>query len=62
MTKPQKKEKKKTPTKNRGTWRLVQSPTSTAYLQTQSLFIAAHPPILMLEDQLKLHIASTSQW
>ena len=38
-----------------------QSPTSTTILQRQSLIIATHPPILKLEDQLKLHTASTSQ-
>ena len=43
------------------TWRLVQSPTSTAILQTQSLIPATHPPILKREDQLKLHSTSTSQ-
>ena len=43
------------------TWRLVQSPTSTAILQKQSLIPTTHPPVLKLEDQLKLHIASTSQ-
>ena len=43
------------------TWRLVQSPTSTAILQKQSLVLTTHPPSLKLEDQLKLHTASTSQ-
>ena len=43
------------------TWRLVQSPTSTAILQKQSLIPSTHPPILKLEDQLKLRIASTFQ-
>ena len=43
------------------TWRLVQSPTSTAIFQKQSIIPATHPLILKLEDQLKLHIASTSQ-
>ena len=43
------------------TWRLVQSPTSTAILQKQSLIPATHPPVLKLEDQWKLHTASTSQ-
>ena len=42
-------------------WRLVQSPTSTAILQKQSLIPTTHPSILKLEDQLKLHTASTSQ-
>ena len=43
------------------TWRLVQSPTSTAILQTHNPLIpATHPPVLKLEDQLKLRIASTS--
>ena len=43
------------------TWRLVQSPTSTAILQKQSLIPATHPPVLKLEDQLKLCTTSTSQ-
>ena len=43
------------------TWRLVQSPTSTAIFQKQSLIPATHPLVLKLEDQLKLHTASTSQ-
>ena len=43
------------------TWRLVQSPTSTAILQKQSLIPTTHPSILKLEDQLKLHTASASQ-
>ena len=43
------------------TWRLVQSPTSIAILQKQSLIPATHPPILKLEDQLKLHTTSISQ-
>ena len=43
------------------TWRLVQSPTSTAILQKQSLIPATHPPVLKLEDQLKLHTALASQ-
>ena len=42
------------------TWRLVQSPTSTAILQEKSLITAIHPPVLKLEDQLKLRTASTS--
>ena len=43
------------------TWRLVQSPTSTAILQKQSLIPATHPPVLKLEGQLKLHTASAIQ-
>ena len=43
------------------TWRLVQSPTSTVIFQKQSLIPATHPPILKLENQLKLHITSASQ-
>ena len=43
------------------TWRLVQSPTSAAILQKQTLILATHPPVLKLEDQLKLHTASASQ-
>ena len=43
------------------TWRLIQSPTSIVILQKQSLIPTTHPPILKLEDQLKLHIASASQ-
>ena len=43
------------------TWRLVQSPTSTAILQKQSLIPVTHPPVLKLEDQLKLRTASTFQ-
>ena len=43
------------------TWRLVQSPTSTAILQKQSIILTTHPPLLKLEDQLKLHTASASQ-
>ena len=42
------------------TWRLVQSPTSTTILQKQSLILATHPPVLMLEEQLKLHTTSAS--
>ena len=44
------------------TWRLVQSPTSTAILQKHNPLIpATHPPVLKLEDQLELYTASTSQ-
>ena len=44
------------------TWRLVQSPTSTAILQTHNPLIpATHPFVLKLEGQLKLHTTSTSQ-
>ena len=42
-------------------WRLVQSPTSTTIFQKQSFIPTTHPPILKLENQLKLHITSTSQ-
>ena len=43
------------------TWRLVQSPTSTAILQKQSFIPSTHPPVLKLEDQLKLRTTSTFQ-